>query len=404
MNNMIDDEKIEFRRIESLTDYVKEIIELRERLIADGRSESIFFRGQNCALWDLRPSIFRDSLVNIEDKIIQMAIARAPFEFNNHSNAFEKLTKLQHYGLPTRLLDVTMNPLVALYFACQPLTNLVQELSDDEEISLSENDGVVYYSCAYDETADSSKVQIASSLALKEINKDTTLKKLKEEIIGIPSDLDPKIFINIIQSNYFVKSDHNNDRLIRQSGAFLLSGSITISENVDDLWHSKVQKSICSLNSEFDSDKFIISGDAKERILEELDFCNINEATLFPELERQMSHIKRIGTKKITELVSNFVRFESKCDSPSFDIADLNDVSINKEIMKSVLANNLNDPMAEEKVFSIIEESSKYTDWHKKESVLSSLISNIKRELSESGFANPKEKATRIVYELINNI
>lgn len=231
----INNDPIQYSKIESLTDYIKEIIELRGRLIGDGRSESLFFRGQNNVEWDIRPSIFRNSLVSFENKIIHMAIARAPFEFNNHTNAFEKLTKLQHYGLPTRLLDVTMNPLVALYFACQPINPSLRNISDNEDFPITENDGVVYYTCAYDESIESSKIQITSSIALNEINKDTTLKKLKEDLVGNSHEMDPNNFINIIQGNYFVKSNHSNDRLARQSGAFMLSGAITITEDTNDL-------------------------------------------------------------------------------------------------------------------------------------------------------------------------
>ena len=45
-----------------------------------------------------------------------------PMDFYNSRSHFEKLGKMQHYQMCTRLLDLTTNPLVALFFACEDAT------------------------------------------------------------------------------------------------------------------------------------------------------------------------------------------------------------------------------------------------------------------------------------------
>ncbi|HEY4786353.1 MAG TPA: FRG domain-containing protein [Bacteroidales bacterium] len=83
--------------------------------------ETILFRGQQRD-WPLLPSIMReilteDNLLDAEKKMLE-EFQRYSIPYLNYTpeSTIEWLTLAQHYGLPTRLLDWTENPLTGLWF------------------------------------------------------------------------------------------------------------------------------------------------------------------------------------------------------------------------------------------------------------------------------------------------
>ena len=287
-------EKINVIEIDSLSTYFKKIGELKKE------NDELFFRGQININWSSVPSIYRKKgYIENEEEMYKKFISNFPNEFDNCKSTFERLTKMQHYGLPTRLVDITENSLIALYFACEEDNENKENNKEAGEVNIFDvkKESIKFY--------DSDTISVISNLCkinrdykfidekdIIKFNSDDNTKKYVHEIREEKSYFLDKINPIHLEGVFFVKPKLNNIRIARQMGNFIIVGLNSLTEIKGKMDNFKKYDNFLLKNDNKEV-KIIIYPQNKRKILEELAKINISEATIYPEIDKMSKDLKK---------------------------------------------------------------------------------------------------------------
>ncbi|AOG04968.1 MULTISPECIES: FRG domain-containing protein [unclassified Bosea (in: a-proteobacteria)] len=275
------------KKIIGTADSVEQFLQILYSLAAKEDTET-FFRGHENSQFELTPSLFRRradggwQFLPSEDRLCKELLIAHYDDFQSDQYCFDRLVRMQHYRLPTRLLDISSNPLVALFFACH---SDPEPLDVDGEVIIFhvKEDNMKYYdsdtvSCisnisnlTYDQ-----KNSLDLNLEVDIFNQTQSALKLLHHIKSEKGFFEARIAPDDLRSIICVKAKRNNTRIKSQSGAFLLFGhEATLPEYGQD----GIEINRVSIQN-------------KREILKQLNSLNINAMSVYPSIDQTAVHLR----------------------------------------------------------------------------------------------------------------
>jgi hypothetical protein len=247
-----------------------------------------FFRGHEDERFELTPSLLRKSTEGAwqfmpnEDRLCKELLIAHYDEFQDDQFCFDRLVRMQHYGLPTRLLDISGNPLIALFFACNSAPDLVN-VGGEVIVFRVSSDKVKYFdsntvSCLANlsNLTYEQKNDIDLNLSIEAFNQTNIVQKLLHHIKSEKGFFEARIVPDDLGSIVCVKAKRTNTRIKSQSGAFLLFG------------HEAVLPESGQEGIEIARVTIVNKAD----ILAQLDRININATTVYPSIDQTTIHLR----------------------------------------------------------------------------------------------------------------
>ncbi|MFQ3249088.1 MAG: hypothetical protein ACI9O6_000892 [Glaciecola sp.] len=247
------------------------------------QNSEVFYRGHsNKTRYKLAPSLFRKDengnylYKDSEHILFRELLVSNSADFESDVYTLDSLVRMQHYSLPTRLLDITSNPLIALYFACKSAPK-----DEGEVIVFSmKQDDVKYFdsdvaSCIANLARLPQSEKDNIKIEAENFNEQAPIKRLLHLIREEKPFFEAAIIPEDLRKIICVKGKRSNDRISSQSGAFLLFGLDSV---LDEAGTPEIKITRISVSN-------------KKGILAELDLLNINESTVFPYIENSAKYV-----------------------------------------------------------------------------------------------------------------